>query len=835
MSSTEEDPHPTCKYCRGNECAKDNQCDFCALWSDEQWAKFEQRGTYSKKKKHKSTSSKDSSSNPELLSATSLFQTPTRSVPPPTPGSAFKTSVDLRLSAQDEKLTQQANQLNQMMELLQTVAQRQTVPVPSRDPFMDSTSALSVDPTTLAPSITIKTEPNEEIIEIDSADEHIAQTSASLPVLEPEIVIHAPENELFSELDSGIPAQLLTGDNTDAPHTSNSEDRRQVLYTETDTSRISENRPAVDTVYLHTEQSDQHKNAENKGHSSHDRRSRSRDSKYDRNYSQDRYYNRNYRQSRYSDYEYYNQPHNRRYRDSDGPSDRNRDRHYDSRFTDRPTDSDRDRRYDTDRDRRHDTDRDYDRYRDRHRQYSYRSYSPYRSRSPIYRIDREEHENNSNFNRSENRNVRDKDKVNKISAVQSSDNSFEQNQASPDRSVFIIDRSVVESNDIPPAPTVNNDGQIQPSIIQEDKTNFIKYQEVIGWIKETFPDTDMSIPTDKLKPRSMVETMYDCPPQEPIEKLSLPWSSGCLDVLGDVQKIVRGEGSNRNNQVLKKNKMIPPFEFPVRFYHTKNVTKIEAKTLNPAFEELIPSSSRSSLRKPNVEISIDDVISNETSALKSLLVSSSLDWQLATAASRLHKLMDDNPFMQELQSISEAISSIQQPSPQIQSIGSRLNKLLEDNLPSQEIQKVSRIILSAGKSTTQLQRESAISHANAILRRRDSILSLLPSQVPDSQVMALRASSFENHELFDSNVITQVTDTLQSTLQREANLQAVGKSSFKKVLKQNPKVTVTVPSSNQSFSKESTSRRAFSRSSPVRPAAGKGRGRGKRTGRRGTD
>ena len=40
LARLDRDPHPTCTRCRGKICTKDLTCDFCAVWSAEQWDLF---------------------------------------------------------------------------------------------------------------------------------------------------------------------------------------------------------------------------------------------------------------------------------------------------------------------------------------------------------------------------------------------------------------------------------------------------------------------------------------------------------------------------------------------------------------------------------------------------------------------------------------------------------------------------------------------------------------------------------------------------------------------------------------------------------------------------
>ena len=56
LSRLDRDPHPTCTRCRGKVCTKDLTCDFCAVWSAEQWELFAKKRSYKERKKHPSGS-----------------------------------------------------------------------------------------------------------------------------------------------------------------------------------------------------------------------------------------------------------------------------------------------------------------------------------------------------------------------------------------------------------------------------------------------------------------------------------------------------------------------------------------------------------------------------------------------------------------------------------------------------------------------------------------------------------------------------------------------------------------------------------------------------------
>ena len=51
LSRLDRDPHPTCTRCRGKVCTKDLTCDFCAVWSAEQWELFSKKRSYKERKR----------------------------------------------------------------------------------------------------------------------------------------------------------------------------------------------------------------------------------------------------------------------------------------------------------------------------------------------------------------------------------------------------------------------------------------------------------------------------------------------------------------------------------------------------------------------------------------------------------------------------------------------------------------------------------------------------------------------------------------------------------------------------------------------------------------
>ena len=70
LARLDRDPHPTCTRCRGKVCTKDMTCDFCAVWSAEQWELFANKRSY-KERKHRPSGSAPSAQQTSPAAETS--------------------------------------------------------------------------------------------------------------------------------------------------------------------------------------------------------------------------------------------------------------------------------------------------------------------------------------------------------------------------------------------------------------------------------------------------------------------------------------------------------------------------------------------------------------------------------------------------------------------------------------------------------------------------------------------------------------------------------------------------------------------------------------------
>ena len=70
LARLDRDPHPSCTRCRGKVCTKDMTCDFCAVWSAEQWDLFAKKRSY-KERKHRPSGSAPSAQQTSPAAETS--------------------------------------------------------------------------------------------------------------------------------------------------------------------------------------------------------------------------------------------------------------------------------------------------------------------------------------------------------------------------------------------------------------------------------------------------------------------------------------------------------------------------------------------------------------------------------------------------------------------------------------------------------------------------------------------------------------------------------------------------------------------------------------------
>ena len=150
---------------------------------------------------------------------------------------------------------------------------------------------------------------------------------------------------------------------------------------------------------------------------------------------------------------------------------------------------------------------------------------------------------------------------------------------------------------------------------------------------------------------------------------------------------------------------------------------------------MVPSRDRDSLKKAKPELSLDELKSLEVSSRKTRVLSSALDWQIASAVKILQSICDTTP--------------------------------------TPGLSKALRLLLSAGKTTSQIQKEATNNLGNILLKRREPVLNKLPKQVAEQDKLDLRASSVSSSSLFDEKVVKSTADNLQSSITRDAQLKIV--------------------------------------------------------------
>ena len=271
---------------------------------------------------------------------------------------------------------------------------------------------------------------------------------------------------------------------------------------------------------------------------------------------------------------------------------------------------------------------------------------------------------------------------------------------------------------------------------EEDQVE-ISFQQVQGWIQKTFPEL---IPEEPPVPKdysSFAESQLDTAPAKR-SVISLPWSEGVRSTRGKVQLLVTPPGA----APMKGGKFVAPFASQLKYYKIRGEDKFEtASTLNPNFSTLVGSSTP----KQSFSLGDDDLKQLETSARRTLQISSAVDWQAATAGRF------------------------------ITALAAKVDKADGDSvkISFQDVEALRRVFLSATKSISQLVKEGVASLANATLRRRDSYLKALPSHVSDESKTRLRATGVFSKQLFDDVTLTEAIESTRQTASMSSSLKTV--------------------------------------------------------------
>ena len=274
-----------------------------------------------------------------------------------------------------------------------------------------------------------------------------------------------------------------------------------------------------------------------------------------------------------------------------------------------------------------------------------------------------------------------------------------------------------------------------PEFVSSSETQDTTYLDVLGWIQEQFPDTVEQIPPSKSS-GSLIESLFG-QTKTNTSLPALPWSKGCIDSALDTDNIMAGTSRNRKANLgpLKMGKSIPAPDFNYRYYKVQSLDNLQPASVNRSIEDIVPSRDRESLRKAKPELSVEDIKTMETSARKTRVLASALDWQIASAVKILQSVCDTTP--------------------------------------TPGLSKALRLLLSAGKTTSQIQKESTNSLGNILLKRREPILNKLPRLVPEQDKLDLRSSSINSAALFDESIVRTTTEKLQTAITRDAQLRIV--------------------------------------------------------------
>ena len=303
----------------------------------------------------------------------------------------------------------------------------------------------------------------------------------------------------------------------------------------------------------------------------------------------------------------------------------------------------------------------------------------------------------------------------------------EQNVENTDQFFLPVDTRVVHM-DSQPEETI-------PEFVSSSEAQDTTYLDVLGWIQEQFPDTVEKIPPSKSS-GSLVESLFS-QSKTSTALPSLPWSKGCVDAALDTDSIMAGTSRNRKANLgpLRMGKSIPAPEFNYRYYKVQTIDNLQPASINRSIEDIVPSRDRDNLRKAKPDFSVEDVKNLETSARKTRVLTSALDWQIASAVKILQSVCDSTP--------------------------------------TPGLSKALRLLLSAGKTTSQIQKEATNNLGNVLLKRREPILNKLPKQIPEQDKLDLRSSSVSSVALFDEASVKTTTENLQTAITRDAQLRIV--------------------------------------------------------------
>ena len=278
------------------------------------------------------------------------------------------------------------------------------------------------------------------------------------------------------------------------------------------------------------------------------------------------------------------------------------------------------------------------------------------------------------------------------------------------------ERSPLPAQDLPPKRTpvprldASSPQDVDTSI--QEKEAEVRFQQVQSWIQRMFPDLIPDELKQERKFSSFAEAQLDSSAIKR-QDVTLPWSSGVSEAKGQLQNLLIPKKTGA--PAFKAGKFLPPGP-QLKFYKVRgDETAPEPAQVNPALASL---SSSSAPLKPSFSMTEDDLKSVESAARRQLQVSSTLDWQCATAGKFVKDLLpegDDEPQVEV-----------------------------------QDLEALRRVVLSMSRSIAQLNKDNALLLANTLLRRRDGYIKALPSIVPEDQRLRLRSEGlFSSSQLFD--------------------------------------------------------------------------------------
>ena len=279
----------------------------------------------------------------------------------------------------------------------------------------------------------------------------------------------------------------------------------------------------------------------------------------------------------------------------------------------------------------------------------------------------------------------------------------------------------------------------------------LKYKDVLAFMREQFPEP-FAAASYQAPSRFAEAVSWSDAQLSRRQALSsfMPWSSGMLAGCAGLSDLVMGRpaASAPSSSATGLSPLLPPRLVPApsrksqRWYRVARPYSGDILPVPREYESLVPDAVRTTFKRTSPRLSAEDLMVLEGSALRSREIVSALDWQQAALSVALQPLLAESS--------------------------------------SPKAQLALRILLSMGRSISALTKETTALFGNAVLCRRDALLSVLAGTISQQDVLELRSSTFLGPHLFDVEVIDRVRRRLREDVQVRTGMLALQSSSTKR-------------------------------------------------------